>query len=242
MFKHPAMQGAILSLAIALSGLTQTSIAQDVEPGEQNQSGAQSEDCIPASALDTYIQLRWERRVDQWDAIDVPEGAIVFLGSSIIEEGEWAGLFPDVEILNRGIGSDTTEGVLKRLDQIIDSRPSKVFVYIGGNDFSRLGDTPGEAWGRVQEIVQELRASLPDTELYLHTLFPREARHAGNIEAFNDLVRERGKASGALVVDVYPWFLGANGAIDPEYANDGIHLSGEAYQIWADRIRSFVQD
>ncbi|MEM7766355.1 MAG: GDSL-type esterase/lipase family protein [Pseudomonadota bacterium] len=202
---------------------------------------ASSADCIPATALDAYIQLRWDRRVDQWRGLDVPEDAVVFLGSSIIEEGEWSHLFPNTTTLNRGIGADATQGVFDRLDQIIETRPSKVFLYIGGNDFSRLDDTPEETWVRLQKILSQLQAALPETALFVYTLFPREAQHADKIEAFNALVRSKLSSSHVTVINAHPWFLGEGGAIDPTFSNDRIHLSGEAYRIWEDNIRLHLE-
>lgn len=203
-------------------------------------ASASPTNCVPQAALDAYIQLRWERRVDQWNSIEAPKNAIVFLGSSIIEEGEWSALFPDFEVVNRGIGADTTQGVIDRLDQITKLQPSKVFIYIGGNDFSRLGDTPEATISRIEIIIAQLKRETPTTEIYIHTLFPRELKHAPNIKAFNQLVMNLNQDPDVRVIDVFPWFARPDGSIDPSVANDGIHLNGEAYRTWADEIRGFV--
>lgn len=236
---YPSIVPSVLAASLVCSGCVSSQSSTGAPVDETTQSVPA--DCVPAAALDAYIQLRWDRRVDQWNAVDVPDDAVVFLGSSIIEEGNWSHLFPDSTILNRGISTDTTEGVLNRLDQIIASKPNKVFLYIGGNDFSRLGDTPETTWRRLDEILTRLRNDLPDAGLYVHTLFPREAQHAEKIEAFNALVRSGLDTTDVTLIDVYPWFLGDDGAIDPAFSNDRIHLSGEAYRIWAERIRSNVE-
>ncbi len=61
---------------------------------------------------------------------------IVFLGDSLVERAEWAEFFPGTGAVNRGIGGDTTEGVLKRLDQLglKPGKSGRVFLYIGIND------------------------------------------------------------------------------------------------------------
>lgn len=198
-------------------------------------------DCIPRTALDAYIQLSWERRLSVWEAVGAPEDAVIFLGSSIIEEGPWEQLFPDAVTVNRGIGADTTQGVLDRLDGILGLKPAKVFIYIGGNDFSRLDEPPENAFARLQTIVARLDAELPDTELYVQTLIGREAAHAENISAYNRLLRAWAPDSPATLVDIHPLFSKPDGTIDPAYSNDDIHLSGEAYLIWADFIRASVE-
>ena len=233
----------LLKALLVIGILTMTPLAhgQDTPsnqtPAEESQA---DEPCIPQSALDAYIQLRWERRVDQWNEVSAPLGAVVFVGSSIIEEGEWSALFPDVATVNRGIGADTTQGVLDRLDQIIALEPAKVFLYIGGNDFSRLGDSPEASIDRLKTILGELNTALPDTPIFVHSLFPREQRFADKIKAYNEMLLELDQNAGVTTIDVFPWFAQPDGSIDPRYANDGIHLSGEAYRIWADRISNYV--
>lgn len=232
--------GGVLWALLAIVGCT--SIVPIASDSTSTTADSTPANCVPAAALDAYIQLRWERRVDQWSSIDAPKDAVVFLGSSIVEEGEWDALFPDTVTVNRGIGADTTQGVINRLDQIIALRPSKVFLYIGGNDFSRLGDAPESAIERLDAILATLRDDLPETKLFVHTLFPREKQHAPKIEAFNALLVERGGSDQTVIIDGYPWFLGTEGSIRPTFSNDRIHLSGEAYAIWADNIRSYVED
>ena len=207
-----------------------------------NAAGAQDDPrpCVPAAALDIYIDQRWERRVEAWRSLGGPQGGVVFLGSSIIEEGPWSQLFPGVETVNRGIGADTTVGVLKRLDDVAALNPSKVFLYIGGNDFARFGEPVDAVAARLQSIVSELRALDDPPEVYVHTLLAREAQHAETIQAFNAALKDGGVGEATLL-DVYPLFATPDGAMDPRYSNDRIHLSIGAYQAWADMIRSHVE-
>src|SRR3954451_1058356 len=48
----------------------------------------------------------------------VGDADVVMLGDSITEGIDWHELFPHVRILNRGIGGDTSAGVLNRLDEV----------------------------------------------------------------------------------------------------------------------------
>src|SRR5262245_42569936 len=59
---------------------------------------------------------------------------VIMLGDSITEKIDWRELFPGVSILNRGIGGDTSAGVLKRLDEVIARHPKIVFLMVGVND------------------------------------------------------------------------------------------------------------
>ena len=60
------------------------------------------------------------------------ENEIIFLGNSITEGGDWKVLFPNQNVINRGISGDTTDGILFRLDEITSSKPKKIFILIGG--------------------------------------------------------------------------------------------------------------
>jgi len=79
----------------------------------------------------------WTSKVTQFEVLNkfLPKGKIVFLGDSITEYFSVQEFFSNVKIYNRGISSDTTEGVIIRLDStVLNLEPSKVFVMIGIND------------------------------------------------------------------------------------------------------------
>jgi len=51
--------------------------------------------------------------------------------------GNWKKVTGDSTVINRDIGGDNTYGVLKRLKDITDRQPSKVFLLIGINDIGK---------------------------------------------------------------------------------------------------------
>lgn len=199
-------------------------------------------DCVPRSAIDAYVAATHERRLSIWAATSQPEsGATVFLGSSIVEEGPWEALFPSLVTINRGSAADTTLGVGARLDDVIALRPRAVVLYVGGNDLSILGDEPGAAAARTVALLDRLRAELPDADLYVHALFAREARYAGGVAAFNEALRDT-VPKHTTFLDFHDLFATEAGAMDPRWSNDGIHLLGEAYLLWAKALRPYLTD
>ena len=50
-------------------------------------------------------------------------GEVVFAGDSLVADGPWAEFYS--EIHNRGIGGETTSGLLGRLDEITEGRPAQ---------------------------------------------------------------------------------------------------------------------
>ena len=81
----------------------------------------------PPSALTAPAGARYEQRklLFQMSRGHVD---VVMLGDSITEIPDWRELFPGINIANRGINGDTTQGTVKRLDSVILLHPHKVFV------------------------------------------------------------------------------------------------------------------
>ena len=60
------------------------------------------------------------------------------MGNSITAGGgNWSLRLDYPNIKNRGIGGDTTDGVLARLDEVIYFQPEAVFLLIGINDLEQ---------------------------------------------------------------------------------------------------------
>ena len=65
------------------------------------------------------------------------EGAVLLMGDSMIEGGRWDEYFPDLDVVNRGIVGDNTEGMSNRFDEIIHAKLSILFLSGGVNDISQ---------------------------------------------------------------------------------------------------------
>ena len=52
-----------------------------------------------------------------------PKVDVVFVGDSITEGGEWSDFFPNISVANRGVDSDITADILRRLDSIVSLNP-----------------------------------------------------------------------------------------------------------------------
>lgn len=58
------------------------------------------------------------------------------VGDSITQAGMWEDMFPDIRIANRGIGSDRTDDVLRRINPILSVGAHRAFIMLGVNDIS----------------------------------------------------------------------------------------------------------
>jgi lysophospholipase L1-like esterase len=187
-----------------------------------------------------FIAPKHEQLRTHFDATPVEAGDVVFLGDSITEGGRWEKLFPGVRTRNRGIGGDTTTGVLARVDQVAGRRAAGVFLLIGTNDLFG-GTSEAEIAERVAQIVARLRAGSPTTRVFVQSVLPRAAEYRGRIEALNARLATVARDSGAEFVDLYPAFLDSgDGSLRDDLSNDQLHLLGSGYVLWRDRIAAHV--
>ena len=171
-------------------------------------------------------------------------GAVFFLGDSITEGfggPRFRGQFDDVKTANRGIGGDTTLGVLHRIDEdVLALDPKAVVILIGTNDIGR-GIAPEESAANMKKILAKIKAHDPKLPVVLCNVFPSHAlkrRPADKIKKLNALYA--GLAWGdrqITIVDTWTLFADAEGnATNPPFP-DLLHLNNDAYIMWAKAVR-----
>jgi lysophospholipase L1-like esterase len=189
----------------------------------------------------SFIEGHQARLVSAFEAFFLVPDDIVFLGDSITEGGPWEELFPDLRVRNRGVAGDTSESVLRRLEQVTRAQPAKVFLLIGTNDLKR-GKSEDEIVANIIEILERLKQETPDSEVYLQSVLPRAAGYRERIEALNARLAEVALEHGTEWIDLYPHFLDLEtGAIRAELSNDELHLLGPGYALWRDQIELAVR-
>ena len=162
---------------------------------------------------------------------------VVFIGDSITDRAEWSDLFPGIKISNRGISGDTTTGVLNRMDTIINSNVSKAFIMLGINDVGNISvDTIFSNYVKIIEILINEKI----TVFIQSTLFTDGRDRDNNIvKDLNNRLVEWSKANDVQFIDLNIK-LSVNGVLDEQLSNDGLHLNGEGYKIWANIIKTYI--
>ncbi|MDP2816530.1 MAG: GDSL-type esterase/lipase family protein, partial [Rectinemataceae bacterium] len=140
---------------------------------------------------------------------------IVMLGDSLTYSANWNEMFDDCTIVNRGISSDTTEGVLKRLDNVISLNPEKVFVMIGINDIG-LGIPEDMTVSNYKKICDAL-ISNGIQPIVQSTLFTRSDRRINRkVTSINDAMKEFCDRKNIEYIDINSG-LSFDGALKKEY-------------------------
>lgn len=184
---------------------------------------------------------RHDRRQSQFEAYAEPKGGVVFVGDSITHGAEWNELFGRTALYNRGIGGDTTTGVLARIDSVIALAPERLFLMIGVNDLNSRQDGIAERYDRILQVLGE---RLPSTRVYVQSVLPVTedwmATDNASIDALNVEIQSIASRRGLPYIDLHSLFEDETGALRSELTNDGIHLMAEGYAIWRDAIREQV--
>lgn len=191
--------------------------------------------------------IKWNNRAEK--------KGIVFVGDSITEMFNIHELLKSSKRLyNRGIGGDTTNGVLDKLkDLVFDLEPSKVFLMIGTNDLGN-GKQPEEIIRNIEEICSRIKTKCPETELYVESIYPVNrhehvnkapaptvfSRNNVDIGRINDAIQQLSISMQFTYVDVYSKLIDQEGHLNPDYTYDGLHLTGKGYEIVKDVLQSYL--
>lgn len=168
---------------------------------------------------------------------------ILMIGDSLIEYGDWDALFGKA-VINRGMGGDTTEGVLMRIGRSLEKKPGKIFLMVGVNDII-TGESTDFIARNYEAILEKIRALSPESAVYVHKALPCNPEKLffvfdnSRVAALNREIEKLSKKYDAKCVDLWD-VLTENGELLPEYTIDGVHLTEPAYALWADRLKPLL--
>jgi lysophospholipase L1-like esterase len=206
----------------------------------------------PANANSTWYQSKYYlQKQSMFNMIKNTESdGIIFLGDSITDGAEWAEWFQNSKIKNRGIAGDITFGVLARLSSISVRKPAKVFLMIGINDLARQTDE-AVIVANYRKMIKQLLHDSPQTHIYIQSVLPTNdmvAAHrlyhhlSAKIKHLNlalqYLSHENTKQTTYL--DLFSVFADENGNMKTLYTNDGVHLTGQGYQLWVNVLKKYL--
>lgn len=150
-------------------------------------------------------------------------------------------------MVNRGIGGDTTRGVLDRLDQIIELQPPKIFLMIGTNDLC-YNRSIEDTLSNYDQILATLHHRLPTTKIYIESVLPFNdqifpsvyLRSNENIATLDIGIKKLAAKYNDPYIDMVENFSDGNGRLPAEYTIDGLHLNEKGYNIWRNHLKNYV--
>jgi len=190
----------------------------------------------------TYLSLQRNMPVNNGD--------IVFMGGKQVSDCAWHELLGNCRIKNRGVPGARINNEYARLSSILENTPFQLFLLFGIDDL-HAGQQPDLVLEQYINFVLFVREKSPMTEIIIHSVLPVNSRlpnarmnvKASDIEEFNTKLKEFALSNGIVFLNLYNDFCDESGTIlSPFYSvGDGFLLSGAGYEMWAERVRSFVR-
>ena len=183
-------------------------------------------------------------------------GQIVFVGDSITDLYPLDDYYADLSLAcyNRGIGGDTTEGVLARIQtSLFDLAPATIVLMIGTNDVGLRRENK-DILKNYQSILRQIKEKLPSAKLYCISVIPqgeplRTMLGADFIDESNrriiDLnagIRTLAAEYGGCYLDLHSLLLNEDQLLAEPYSYDGIHLSEAGFVVWTALLKPYLQE
>lgn len=210
---------------------------------------------IPQAKENAY--WRWKH----WE--DVAKAArgnidLLFVGDSItgrwetVGERIWNRYYVHRRAMNIGIGGDGTEHVLWRLGHGVTDgiEPKVAIVMIGTNNLDTYlrfdVGSPGDVADGIWAVVRTLEKNLPETEILLLGLLPRDHKETltrRTIKALNQELESRARDEERVhFLEIWDEFLESETQLlRAELMDDiALHPSEAGYRVWAEAMEPLL--
>ncbi len=177
---------------------------------------------------------------------------LVFLGDSITDfwqnrgKAVWEEFYAKHDAADFGVSGEHTEHTLGHIaGGILDGlNPKAVVIMIGTNNIGHIADERPE-WTAdgIKKIVKTVHEKLPDANVLLLGIFPREAkasRHRKQIEEINGIIGRLDDGKKTRFLDLTSKFTDTNGELPKNIMPDGLHPSAAGYKIWAEAMQPLL--
>lgn len=169
---------------------------------------------------------------------------LVFVGDSITQNWQglmmgqplWDAFFKPMNAFDAGVGGDSTQGLLWRIQsgQLDGLSPKVVVLMIGINNILS-GESPQVVAQGVSADIAALHQHLPNSRILLLSILP--AMWTGStqnlmptIQATNQLLAAMADGQNVVFVDLWSTFTNADGSFNPDlHIADGLHLNTQGY-------------
>jgi lysophospholipase L1-like esterase len=170
------------------------------------------------------------------------EHRIVFMGDSITEE--WGHLYPqffaDKQLVNRGIGGQTTPQMLIRFKpDVIDLKPDTVIILAGTNDIAGNTGPASEKMITDNLFAMAELAMFHEIKVVISSILPvykyewtdKVEDPPGTIFSINEKVRVFVEKHDLLYLDYYSQMVDEKSGLRSEYSEDGVHPNEAGYKV-----------
>ncbi len=188
------------------------------------------EDAYYRAKVDSYGKLN--------TLLDRERKYIVIAGDSLVAQFPTDELFADYKVLNRGIGKDTSRGLLDRVDTNINTiNIASCFIMIGHNDLKYR--EPASTIENIKKILNKIKSD----KVFFLSILPDKDRQSNIIVAgINNSIKEFCLTRYCDYVDFFERFIDDDYTYKEKYYYDGVHLTVDGYKIMAELLEKIFQD
>lgn len=182
------------------------------------------------------------------------DARLLFIGNSITHGWEdtgkevWEEYYADFGGYNIGFSGDRTENVLWRFEhgELDGINPDLAILMIGTNNTGHRQDPAACTAKGIEMILDELKERLPETEILLLAIFPREASPDGELRQLNNEINNRIEkfADGDRVhfLNINDTFLDEEDVLSEEIMPDLLHPNEVGYKFWAEAMQPELEE
>jgi lysophospholipase L1-like esterase len=190
-----------------------------------------------------YKTEHYVERVDYFSDNVGKNIKIVMLGDSITEGVNWNELLERHDISNQGIGEDTTEGFINRLEYVYQLNPKLCFIMGGVNDLGK-NISIDNIIKNTKEIISKLYEHdiqvIIQSTLYVSKKWPFWEKRNNDIMELNRQMEKYCTEHGVKYIDINQ-VVSKNGMLEEIYTNDGVHLLKNGYEKWKEIIKPIIE-
>jgi lysophospholipase L1-like esterase len=188
----------------------------------------------------------WAKRHQAWAGHETADhGSLGFLGDSITQGFDpLSSYFPGLKVANRGIGGDTTRGVLYRLDSdVLALDPDGVVLLIGTNDIG-IGADPDDVVDNIKAILARLKAHNAKMPIIVCLVMPSSGaqhRPADKIKKLNAAIAQAIQGDDQVhLCDTWNIYADEHGDSPAALFPDHLHPNKEGYEKWVAALQPIL--
>ncbi|MDF1545874.1 MAG: GDSL-type esterase/lipase family protein [bacterium] len=175
-----------------------------------------------------------------------PDNRVVFFGASITRRWDLESAFPEVNMINRGVGGQLVPGMLSRFKRdVLDLKPEAAII-----KFCSINIRPHQTLTMLKDGMTMMvqMAKQGNVKPIVSTIIPagKPEAHIGNfsvadsLNQFNSWVRSFAEQHNLAMIDFARAIEDEHGFLPRDCSTDPVHVNDKGYQLLAEAARPVI--
>lgn len=180
-----------------------------------------------------------------FEGLEIDSNDVVITGDSFIDNFPVMEMFNSLNLKNRGIQGEFTEGLIELIPIITNGHPKKIFIYIGINDII-FNVSKEKTIDNFKKIIEQIQTLSPNTSLYFISILPMRKNSSYCIDCNDEIISLNKeieiltKDRNVVYLSIFKNFI-KNGQLDNDLViNDGLHLNWLGYTKFKQCIQDYI--